>query len=85
VYYAVRYESSSGAVGDIRWATRSPGNLDQVTGTAMVSYLRELVEAKRAAPAADLLSALVAVRDGGDRLSEDEFTSMAFALKESRR
>jgi enamine deaminase RidA (YjgF/YER057c/UK114 family) len=26
VSYAVRYESSSGAVGDIRWATRSPGN-----------------------------------------------------------
>lgn len=26
VSYAVRYESSGGAVGDIRWATRSPGN-----------------------------------------------------------
>jgi hypothetical protein len=26
VLYAVTYESSSGAVGDIRWATRSPGN-----------------------------------------------------------
>lgn len=45
--------------------------------TAMVSYLRELVEAKRAAPADDLLSALVAVRDGEDRLSEDELISMA--------
>ncbi|MGH3811373.1 MAG: cytochrome P450 family protein [Pseudonocardiaceae bacterium] len=48
--------------------------------TAMVSYLRELVEVKRAAPADDLLSALVAVRDGQDRLTEDELTSMAFLL-----
>ncbi len=48
--------------------------------TAMVSYLRELIEAKRAAPTDDLLSALVAVRDGEDRLSEDELTSMVFLL-----
>jgi cytochrome P450 len=49
-------------------------------GTAMVGYLRELVDAKRAAPADDLLSALVAVRDGQDRLSEDELISMVFLL-----
>ena len=48
--------------------------------TAMVSYLRELIDAKRAAPADDLLSALVAVRDGEDRLSEDELISMVFLL-----
>lgn len=48
--------------------------------TAMVSYLQELIEAKRAAPVGDLLSALVAVRDGADRLTEDELTSMAFLL-----
>ncbi|MGQ0718259.1 MAG: cytochrome P450 family protein [Pseudonocardiales bacterium] len=48
--------------------------------TAMVSYLRELIDAKRATPADDLLSALVAVRDGADRLTEDELTSMAFLL-----
>ncbi|MBV8541416.1 MAG: cytochrome P450 [Pseudonocardiales bacterium] len=48
--------------------------------TAMVSYLRELVAAKRAAPADDLLSALVAVRDGQDLLSEDELTSMVFLI-----
>ncbi|MGH4009347.1 MAG: cytochrome P450 family protein [Pseudonocardiaceae bacterium] len=48
--------------------------------TAMVSYLRELIKAKRATPADDLLSALVAVRDGADRLTEDELTSMAFLL-----
>lgn len=48
--------------------------------TALVSYLRELVEMKRATPADDLLSALVAARDGQDRLSDDELTSMVFLI-----
>ncbi|HXT42801.1 MAG TPA: cytochrome P450 [Pseudonocardiaceae bacterium] len=48
--------------------------------TGMVGYLRELVHAKRTASADDLLSALVAARDGNDRLSEDELTSMAALL-----
>jgi cytochrome P450 len=48
--------------------------------TAMVSYLRGLVTAKRAEPADDLLSSLVAVRDGEDRFSEDELISMVFLL-----
>ncbi|HEY6423142.1 MAG TPA: cytochrome P450 [Pseudonocardiaceae bacterium] len=48
--------------------------------TAMVGYLRELVDTKRATPADDLLSALVTARDGQDRLSEDELTSMVFLL-----
>lgn len=48
--------------------------------TALVAYLRELVAAKRADPADDLLSAMVAVRDGADSLSEDELTSMGFLL-----
>jgi len=47
---------------------------------AMVGFLRELVATKRAAPADDLLSALVTVRDGADRLSENELTSMALLL-----
>jgi cytochrome P450 len=48
--------------------------------TEMVSYLHELIDTKRTVPTDDLLSALVAVRDGQDRLSEDELTSMAFLL-----
>jgi cytochrome P450 len=48
--------------------------------TSMVTYLRELVAERRRSPADDLLSALVAVRDGGDALTEDELTSMAFLL-----
>jgi cytochrome P450 len=46
----------------------------------MVAYIRELVERKRRDPQPDLLSALVAVRDGEDRLSEHELTSMVFLL-----
>ncbi|GAA4520294.1 cytochrome P450 [Actinoallomurus oryzae] len=46
----------------------------------MVAFLRGLLTDKRRAPADDLLSALVAVRDGDDRLSEDELTSMVHLL-----
>lgn len=46
----------------------------------MLSYTRSLIELKREQPAADLLSALVAVRDGQDRLTEHELTSMVFLL-----
>ena len=47
---------------------------------SVVDYLRELLADKRAAPADDLLSALIAVHTDGDRLSEDELTSMVFLL-----
>ncbi|TWD73329.1 cytochrome P450 [Kribbella amoyensis] len=47
---------------------------------AMVEFIRELIEDKRVDPADDLLSELIAVRDGGDRLSPDELTSMVFLL-----
>ena len=48
--------------------------------TEMVAYVRELIAEKRAEPGDDLLSGLVTARDGSDRLSEDELTSMAFLL-----
>lgn len=48
--------------------------------TAMVSYLRELVEVKRAVPTDDLVSALVVARDGEDRFTEDELISMVFLI-----
>ncbi|OJF14766.1 cytochrome P450 family protein [Couchioplanes caeruleus] len=47
---------------------------------AIHAYLEKLLAAKRADPADDLLSALIAAREGGDRLSEDELTSLAFLL-----
>ncbi|MFI6096261.1 cytochrome P450 [Lentzea sp. NPDC051213] len=46
---------------------------------ALVDYLRDLIAAKRANPAADLLSALVRTHDD-DGLSDEELTSMAFLL-----
>jgi cytochrome P450 len=46
----------------------------------MLDLLRDLVAQRRAAPGDDLLSALVAARDLGDRLDEDELTSAAFLL-----
>ncbi len=48
--------------------------------TAMVDYIRELIAEKRAEPADDLLSALIAVREEDDRLSEDELSSMVYLL-----
>jgi cytochrome P450 len=45
-----------------------------------VAYLHALFETRRAEPRDDLVSALVAVEDGGDTLSETELTSMASLL-----
>ncbi|MFY1668855.1 cytochrome P450 family protein [Plantactinospora sp. WMMB334] len=43
-------------------------------------YTRELIARKRRSPEDDLLSDLIAARDGGDRLSGDELTSMVYLL-----
>lgn len=47
---------------------------------AMNAYIRDLVARKRARPDDALLSALISAVDEGDRLSEDELTSMVFLL-----
>ncbi|WP_432034046.1 cytochrome P450 family protein [Streptomyces antibioticus] len=47
---------------------------------AMLGFFTGLLAAKRAAPADDLLSALIAVRDDEDRLTEDELMSLAFLI-----
>ncbi len=44
------------------------------------AFLRELIGHKRRTPGDDLLAGLVAAHDGGDCLSEDELTSLAFLL-----
>jgi cytochrome P450 len=46
----------------------------------LVGYLRDLIVAKQATPADDLLSALIAASSEHDRLTEDELTSMGFLL-----
>jgi cytochrome P450 len=48
--------------------------------SAVVSMLRALVAAKRQQPADDLVSALIAARDGEDRLDESELMSTIFQL-----
>ncbi|MDH6120466.1 cytochrome P450 [Kitasatospora sp. GAS206B] len=47
---------------------------------AMLAFFTRLLARKRAEPGDDLLSALIAVRDQEDRLSEDELTSLAFLI-----
>jgi cytochrome P450 len=56
--------------------------IDEIGAAAMqmLRFTRSLLELKRGEPKSDLLSALVAVRDGEDRLTEDELTSMVFLL-----
>jgi cytochrome P450 len=46
----------------------------------MATLFRELIAARRAEPQRDLLSELVAVEDGGDRLSEDELVATCILL-----
>ncbi|NRN66893.1 Cytochrome [Kibdelosporangium sp. 4NS15] len=48
--------------------------------TEMVDLIRDLIAEKRSDPGDDLMSDLIAVRDGGDKLSDDELTSMVFVL-----
>ncbi|MDH6623193.1 cytochrome P450 [Streptomyces sp. LBL] len=47
---------------------------------AMHAYFTHLVVERRRSPADDLLSALIAARDSGDSLSENELLSMMFLL-----
>lgn len=48
--------------------------------TELAQYLPDLVDAKRTRPADDLISALVAVSDRGDQLSQAELINMIFLL-----
>ncbi|MEW2428654.1 cytochrome P450 [Micromonospora sp. NPDC047644] len=68
-----------------RWTTTltasalSLAELEAAAGE-MLDYAQGLLRDKRREPGDDLLSALAQVRDGGDRLTEDELTSMVFLL-----
>jgi cytochrome P450 len=48
--------------------------------TSLLGYIRALLTIKRISPGEDLLTALTAVQDGEDRLTEDELTSMVMLL-----
>ncbi|HET9171794.1 MAG TPA: cytochrome P450 [Actinospica sp.] len=56
-----------------------PGDLAEAM-KRLVGVLAALIAAKRVEPADDLLSAMIAARDGQDRLSEDELLSLAFLI-----
>ncbi|MCE7003783.1 cytochrome P450 [Kibdelosporangium philippinense] len=48
--------------------------------TEMVGLMRDMITQRRARPQQDLLSELITVRDGGDKLTDDELTSMMVLL-----
>ncbi len=52
----------------------------RAAGGAMYTYFTALLADKRAAPADDLLSALITARDSGDSLDEPELLAMIFLL-----
>ncbi|MET7619592.1 cytochrome P450 [Streptomyces sp. NPDC005408] len=56
-----------------------PSRAKEAVGGLLASFT-QLIARKRAEPADDLLSALIAVRDEEDRLSEDELMSLAFLI-----
>jgi cytochrome P450 len=67
------------------WGTKLVGagqDPDEVAeaGDKMVAYVSALVDAKRANPGDDMVSALVRVRDEGERLSHGELVSMIYFL-----
>jgi len=55
-----------------------PSTRELVEG--MTACLVDLIERKRTEPADDLLTAMIAARDGDDRLTENELTSLAFLI-----
>ncbi|MBP2324670.1 cytochrome P450 [Kibdelosporangium banguiense] len=68
-------------IGDFRaWtdALITQGSRDAVAN--MYRFMLDLIAAKRADPGDDLISAMIAARDGDDRLSEDELLSLAFLI-----
>jgi cytochrome P450 len=56
-----------------------PADLAATLGR-ILALLTELIAAKRAEPADDLLTAMIAAHDGDDRLSQDELLSLAFLI-----
>ncbi|WP_371784832.1 cytochrome P450 family protein [Streptosporangium subroseum] len=52
----------------------------EAAAIAILDFTRELIKDKRRVPQDDLLSDLIAARDGEERLTEDELTSMVFLL-----
>ena len=66
-------------IGSAREARGKYDRAEQAT-REMMEFFRALIVARRAAPAPDLLSALVNLEEDGERLSEDELVAMCVLL-----
>jgi cytochrome P450 len=66
-------------IGSSRTSPEKYGVAEAAT-REMAEFFRYLIAARRAAPGEDLLSALIAVRDGDDRLGEDELLATCILL-----
>ncbi|MGE5129147.1 MAG: cytochrome P450 [Sphingomonadaceae bacterium] len=66
-------------IGSSRTSPEKYGIAEAAT-REMAEFFRCLIAARRAAPGEDLLSALIAVRDGDDRLTEDELLATCILL-----
>jgi cytochrome P450 len=74
-----RFRHWSNAIVLPRTTPESLARLDEAVNE-FVAYLRALFEQRRAAPRADLISALLQTEEGGDTLSEEELFSMVILL-----
>ncbi|MEK8143069.1 cytochrome P450 [Streptomyces sp. M10(2022)] len=64
----------------LRSLTATPDAEVKAALAEMTGYLTGLIAAKRRRPGDDVLSTLIAARDEGDRLSQDELVSFALVL-----
>jgi cytochrome P450 len=68
------------------WSGTIMGDWEQESGEILTAlaelyeYFAELIRDKRTRPSDDLATALIAARDSGDRLSEDELTNLACTI-----
>jgi cytochrome P450 len=61
-------------------AAKARAEAAAVAGDEFAVYFRELIAIRRAEPAADLLSAMIAAEDDGQRLAEDELIATCVLL-----
>lgn len=67
---------------ELRSSDESRARADRAAGE-LVDYTKALIESKRRVPDGSLISDLVEVVDGGDRLTDDEIVSTAVVLLEA--
>ena len=66
-------------IGSSRMSPDKYGIAEKAT-REMAAFFREFIQDRRRKPEPDLLSRLIAVEDGGDRLSDDELIATCFLL-----